>query len=78
MDKWEYKLVEIWSHGEFDDEILNVCIDGLELNSEEARAWSDRTRQKPLNELGKEGWELITIRSKSPLPVEFLYFKKIL
>ena len=74
MVKWEYKLVEIWSHGEFYDVILNVVVNGKELFREEAGAWSNRTRHEPLNELGKDGWELIRIIQD--LPREFLYFKR--
>ena len=74
MVKWEYKLVEIWSHGEFYDELLNVVVNGKELFREEAEAWSNRTRHEPLNELGNDGWELIRIIQD--LPREFLYFKR--
>ena len=83
MTKWEYKIVEIWfSLSHESEHVMSVHIDGVEVNPEQKAKWSNTDwqgvgrRHEVLNELGKEGWELIKTRSKFQNKLEVLYFKR--
>ena len=85
MTGWEYKIVEINYTVDNTigyERICNVYIDGELLDFSQEDKWQNSTtteggrRHEALNELGKEGWELIKTRSKFQNMLEVLYFKR--
>ena len=82
MTKWEYKIVEIRANiYDRSERITSVHIDGVDVGvMDERHQWHNYSdggeRHKALNELGKEGWELIKTRSKFQNRLEILYFKR--
>ena len=85
MTGWEYKIVEINYRVDNTighERIMSVYIDGESLDSSQEDKWQNTTiteggrRHEALNELGKEGWELIKTRSKFQNTLEVRYFKR--
>lgn len=71
--QWEYCTVKFeWKGGGYSQEILKIYLDGRELTE-----WRDRPWPVFLNQLGKEGWEMIAAKeADSSTESGILFFKR--